>query len=59
MSSERLIYSEFDEVNIIEEKAHVDINDYDIDILVDEREFENSYFDRAEQEIFLYFTKSY
>lgn len=47
----------FDEVNIIEGKAHVDINDYDIDILVDEREFENSYFDRAEQEIFFVFHK--
>ncbi|MGO3918522.1 helix-turn-helix transcriptional regulator [Acinetobacter venetianus] len=45
----------FDEVNIIEEKAHVDINHYDIDILVDEREFENAYFDRVEQEIFFVF----
>ncbi|OFW46652.1 MAG: hypothetical protein A2003_07265 [Acinetobacter sp. GWC1_38_13] len=45
----------FDEVHIIEEKAHVDINHYDIDILVDEREFENAYFDRVEQEIFFVF----
>lgn len=45
----------FDEVDVIEEKAHVDINHYDIDVLVDEREFENAYFDRAEQEIFFVF----
>lgn len=40
---------------MIEEKAHVDINHYDIDMLVDEREFENAYFDRVGQEIFFVF----
>ena len=45
---------------MIEEKAHVDINHYDIDVLVDEREFENAYFDRAEQRYFFcFFMKNY
>lgn len=45
----------FDEIEVIQEKAHVDINHYDIDVLVNEREFEDAYFDRVEQEMFFVF----
>ncbi|MCU4582994.1 WYL domain-containing protein [Acinetobacter gyllenbergii] len=45
----------FDEINLIGEKTYVDINHYDIDVLVDEREFENAYFDRVVQDIFFVF----
>lgn len=45
----------FDEIEIIQEKAHVDIDYYDIDELVDGREFENAYFDRVAQDVFFVF----
>ena len=45
----------FDEIEIIQEKAHVDIDYYDIDELVEGREFENAYFDRVAQDVFFVF----
>lgn len=45
----------FDEIAVIPEKAYVDINYYDIEELVDGREFEHAYFDRVVQDIFFVF----
>lgn len=45
----------FDDVQIISEKIHVDIDYYDLEELVLDREFEHSYFDRVAQDIFFVF----
>ncbi|SUU23978.1 WYL domain-containing protein [Acinetobacter haemolyticus] len=45
----------FDDVQIIPEKVHVDIDYYDLEELVLDREFEHAYFDRVPQDIFFVF----
>lgn len=47
----------FESVNIIPEKISVNINPYDIDALVEGREFEWALFDREEQDIFFVFNE--
>lgn len=45
----------FTEVKIIPEKISVNIDPYDVDDLVEEREFEDAFFDREELELFFVF----